>query len=159
MHFSALCQRCAIKIIDFATVEIRDPRTNSSNTTIICYLETENAWCDSGTELCLSKDAAREEAARRFLELLEEHDFDDKKIDNLRTRSVSPACTAGRAQTDKRVRSTLLDPDEIPIRRAKSTSPRPKRSMSMSAANDARPRRGLLKSIKSMFGRRKSPRY
>lgn len=155
MHFSSLCERCNIKLIDFATVEVCDPRTHSNSTTVMCYLESENAWCDSGDALCFTKDAAREEAARRFLELLEKHGFDEKKVDNLETRSMSPVCTASRTDSDKKVRSTLAHTDDSLPSRAKSTSPRQTRSRSATAGSRQRSW-SVFGSIKSMFRNKKS---
>jgi len=156
MHFAALCERCPIKLIDFATLDVRDPHTLANNTTVVCYLETEHAWCDSGDAICFTKDAAREEAARRFLELLQTHNFDDKQLNNLSTRSLSPACTSGRATTDKQVRSTLLDPHEIPVRRVKSTSPRFGRERSATVGSDMERSRSVIGSIKSIFRGKKA---
>ena len=151
LFYGRLMEKCHVKLVDYVTVDNTDLERGVRGKRIICYIETENAWCDSGDSPCLSRDMAREEAARRFLGLLKMHNFDDKKINNLDTRSMSPASTESRSRTDKGIRSTLS-----------YSPPRAGRSSSVTPPPDTRLRRAsVFGSIKSVFGVKKiskSPR-
>lgn len=57
----------------------------------MCFIASEHAYADSVGEQCANTTEARDAAARRFLQLLEMHDGDDRRIGNIDQRSRSPA--------------------------------------------------------------------
>jgi len=143
IFFSSLIAKCNVKLIDYHTVDDRDPSTLSRNTRVICYIESEHAWCDSGDAVCFTREAAREEAAKRFLAMLKMAGGDDREINNLATRSTSPAATSARKQTIC----------EVPLR-ARSASP-PVDEALLSPRTRQR-RNSVLDSMKSFLARKKS---
>jgi len=156
-HFGQLMQQCSgVKLIEYGTVEDRDPETRSSTTRIMCYIETENAWCDSGAAVCLTREAAREEASKRFLKLMKVHGGNDKHIDNLATRSSSPVSPASRIMRGHKPMSSCSST------RAQSTSPRLDYAVDDADRSETRGRRhSVVGSVKSVFGfakKLKSPR-
>lgn len=109
VFYESLLMRCNVKLVDFDTVMYTDDATGMYATRVICYIETDNAWCDSGDEVCLSRPMAREVAAKRFMALLKQHGFDDANIDNLASRSTSPASPAARLEADRPVRGDITE--------------------------------------------------
>lgn len=151
-----LWKKCNIKVVNCITIEDADPQTGSSRTRVVCFIQSENAWCDSGDALCLTKDAARQVAVENFYSLLEKHGFDDTKINNLETRSTSPGFS-------KKIHSTLVSPRSqrhtvspgaLESLRPQSTEPAPSPTQSPTR----RRRNSVLKSFKAVFVRKKSPR-
>lgn len=91
VFFLQLLQRVEVKLVEFTCSPGVDPNTGTIETNVVCTIVMENAYCDSSHEFCRTRDVARECAARKFIELLEEHGWDQNTINNLESRTPSPA--------------------------------------------------------------------
>lgn len=83
----------------------------------MCFIASEHAYADSVGEDCASTVEARDVAARRFLELLEQHGGNDRAIGNIGERSRSPASPEQTRPTLTRMRS-LSDCSTYVVRKA-----------------------------------------